>query len=398
MSVTELHPDVSGSDQTPRDNHGQTESPRRQAPPGRRLLSASEEIALARRIERGDLEAKERMIESNLGLVLAIARTYRGSNVPFADLVQEGTVGLVRAVERFDHRRAVKFSTYAVWWIRRSMLDAITNANVIRIPAKANQQLAAVRRAEDELVRTGRRGASDAEIAARAELSETTVRSLRAAAHVTASLDEPVAEDSTRLGDLIGDERAPRPATGGDLSTRTATNSERWCACCRRVTEEVIARRAMALTTAAPRVTRRSASGSAWERSAVGRSSERGFTGCARCQRGRSVSQRNAIASRFEWDEVTDHEWNCNRQDRRKWAQLADATSWNPLAACALQAARADRSGARQASRKARRERAEPVRGPDHRVLGIDVVRLHPHRCGLGCGSVSAWRGTRSAC
>jgi RNA polymerase primary sigma factor len=132
--------------------------------------------------------------------------------VPFADLVQEGTVGLVRAVERFDHRRAVKFSTYAVWWIRRSMLDAVASSNVIRIPAKANQQLAALRRAEAELERIGRRGASDAEIAARTELSQATVRSLRATAHVTASLDEPVAEDSTPLGDLIGDGRAVDPS------------------------------------------------------------------------------------------------------------------------------------------------------------------------------------------
>ena len=168
-------------------------------------------MALARQIERGDLKAKERMIQSNLGLVRAIARTYRGGSAPFADLVQEGTIGLVRAVERFDHRRGVKFSTYAAWWIRRSMLDAIASSNVIRIPAKANQQLAAVHRAEAELERIGRRGASDAEIAARTDLSETTVRSLRAAARVTASLDEPVAEESTPLGDLIGDERAVGP-------------------------------------------------------------------------------------------------------------------------------------------------------------------------------------------
>ena len=83
----------------------------------------------------------------------AVARAYRGSSVPFADLVQEGTIGLVRAVERFDHRRGLKFSTYAVWWIRRSMLDAIASSNVIRMPAKASQQLAAVRRAEAELER-----------------------------------------------------------------------------------------------------------------------------------------------------------------------------------------------------------------------------------------------------
>ena len=89
----------------------------------RPLLSSAEEVSLAKRIERGDMNAKERMIESNLRLVFAIATRYRGRGVPFADLVQEGTMGLVRAVERFDHRRELKFSTYAVWWIRRSMQD-----------------------------------------------------------------------------------------------------------------------------------------------------------------------------------------------------------------------------------------------------------------------------------
>jgi len=107
-----------------------------------KLLSAAEEIMLTRRIERGDLQAKQRMIESNVRLVHAVAGPYRGSSVPFADLVQEGTIGLIRAVERFDHRRGVKFSTFAVWWIRRSILDAIASSNVIRMPAKASQQLA----------------------------------------------------------------------------------------------------------------------------------------------------------------------------------------------------------------------------------------------------------------
>ena len=194
MSVAELHPGT------------------RRQPRLSRLLSAAEEVALAKRIEQGDLDAKEEMIESNLGLVHALTRTYRGRGVPFDDLVQEGTVGLVKAVERFDHRREVKFSTYAVWWIRRSILDALAGSNVIRIPSKANRQLAAVRRAEAELERIGPRRASDAEIAERAELNETTVRSLRAAARVTASLDEPVGEDSTPLGDLVADDRAVDPS------------------------------------------------------------------------------------------------------------------------------------------------------------------------------------------
>jgi RNA polymerase primary sigma factor len=176
-----------------------------------KLLSAAEEIMLAKRIERGDLQAKQRMIESNLRLVHAVARPYRGSSVPFADLVQEGTIGLIRAVERFDHRREVKFSTYAVWWIRRSILDAIASSNVIRMPAKANQQLAAVRRAEAELGRIEPRRASDAAIAEHTQLSVTTVRSIREAGRVTASLDEPVGGDATPLGDLLADVHASDP-------------------------------------------------------------------------------------------------------------------------------------------------------------------------------------------
>jgi RNA polymerase primary sigma factor len=176
-----------------------------------RLLSAAEEVSLAKAIERGDLKAKERMIESNLRLVVAVARPYRGRGVAFADLVQEGTVGLIRAVERFDHRRGLKFSTYAVWWIRRSLFDAIAAAEVIRIPAKANQQLAAVRRAEAELERVGPRPASMVAIAERTGLSPRSVRLLLGTARVTASLDEPVGEESAPFGDIVADENAVDP-------------------------------------------------------------------------------------------------------------------------------------------------------------------------------------------
>jgi RNA polymerase primary sigma factor len=176
------------------------------------LLSRADEIRLAKRIERGDLKAKERMIQGNLGLVHASARTYGGRGVPYGDLVQEGTIGLVRAVERFDHRRGLKFSTYAVWWIRRSMLDAVADSNMIRIPAKANQQLAAVRRAETELERLGRRGASDSAIAERTHLSTATVRSLRTAPRVTASLDQPVQEGTVPLGERMADDHAVDPS------------------------------------------------------------------------------------------------------------------------------------------------------------------------------------------
>jgi RNA polymerase primary sigma factor len=183
------------------------------------LLSAAEEVRLARRIEQGDMAARERMIVSNLRLVLTLARSFRGRGVPFTDLVQEGTVGLLRAVERFEYRRGNKFSTYAVWWIRRSLLDAVTASQVIRVPAKANQQLAAIGRARDELARTG--PPSNAAIAARTELPEATVRSLSGAPRVTASLDDPVGPDATILSDLVADRGGADPAERAIAHERT---------------------------------------------------------------------------------------------------------------------------------------------------------------------------------
>src|SRR6201995_119764 len=165
------------------------------AAPGAKLLDAAEEARLARRIERGDPEAKERMIESNLRLVHAVARTYRGSDVPYTDLVQEGTVGLIRAVEQFDHRRGLKFSTYAVWWIRRGVMDAVLEATPIRIPARARRQLAEIRSAESELRRSGPGNAPLDTIAERTGLSVGSVRALQGAARVPASLADGVGED-----------------------------------------------------------------------------------------------------------------------------------------------------------------------------------------------------------
>src|SRR3954451_21109389 len=127
-------------------------------------------------------------IESNLGLVHVLAKAYRGRGVADDDLVQEGTVGLIQAVDRFDPDRGVKFSTYAAWWIRRALIDALGQTRVIRMPAKAERSLSAVRRAETEL----RGPTSDHAVAERAGLSAERVRSLRTAARVTASLDEPI--------------------------------------------------------------------------------------------------------------------------------------------------------------------------------------------------------------
>src|SRR5262245_51180671 len=133
-----------------------------------RLLTAADEARLARRIERGDLAAKDELVTANLRLVHALAQPYRNRGVPFEDLVQEGSLGLIRAAEKFDHRRGLKFSTYAAWWIRRSIMDALANARPIRIPAGAQRQRAAVLRAEDELRRRGEAVPNDDEVAAQA--------------------------------------------------------------------------------------------------------------------------------------------------------------------------------------------------------------------------------------
>ena len=175
-------------------------------------MALADEVRLAIQIEQGDQAAKQRMIESNLRLVVSLARTYRGRGVPMADLVQEGTIGLIQAVERFDHRHGVKFSTYAAWWIHGSLRDAVAAAQPIRIPPRATRQLAAVRRAEEELRHSTLGAPSVAAVADRTELSVESVRSLQQAARVTASLDEPVDEEDTPLGELMADEHAADPS------------------------------------------------------------------------------------------------------------------------------------------------------------------------------------------
>jgi len=198
---------------------------RRARSPRQPPLTAAEEISLAKRIGRGDLAAKQEMIERNLGLVHALAKPYRNCGVPLADLVQEGTIGLIRAVERFDHRRGLRFSTYGVWWIRRSLIDAIGAAQPIRIPAHAAQQLSAVRRAEQELQGAGVRLASADAIAEQSGLSASNVRALRAAPRVTASLDESVGETARPLSEVIGD---PHGADPDDRIARDEMSREVW--------------------------------------------------------------------------------------------------------------------------------------------------------------------------
>jgi RNA polymerase primary sigma factor len=160
------------------------------------LLTARQEVELARRIERGDRRAKEQMINSNLRLVVSIAKRHRGQGVPFLDLIQEGIFGLIRAVEKFDWRRGFKFSTYATWWIRQAVQRAVQNTSrTIRVPVNVLDQQRKIRRAEDRLVAELGRPPEDADIASELELPLDEFRAVREAPRTVTSLDMPVGPD-----------------------------------------------------------------------------------------------------------------------------------------------------------------------------------------------------------
>jgi RNA polymerase primary sigma factor len=169
------------------------------------LLTAAEEIDLAKRIERGDLAAKERMILSNLRLVVSIAKKYQGADLPLLDLIQEGIFGLVRASEKFDWRKGYKFSTYATFWIRQAIQRGIeTKARTIRIPIHVGQRERKIAKAERELSTKLGRAPTDEEIAEFAELTLDHVKDARESARTITSLDRPVGEEGeTAFGDLL---------------------------------------------------------------------------------------------------------------------------------------------------------------------------------------------------
>ena len=177
------------------------------------LLTKQEEVELSRGIEQGDLEAKERMINSNLRLVVSIAKKHQGYEMGLMDLIQEGIFGLIRAAEKFDHRRGFKFSTYATFWIRQAVQRGVANkARTIRIPVHIGQRERRLGRAEREL--TGRLGrdASVSELAEEAELTEEEVAEVLDAPRAVTSLERPVGseEGGSELGDLLpGDGPAP---------------------------------------------------------------------------------------------------------------------------------------------------------------------------------------------
>jgi RNA polymerase primary sigma factor len=178
------------------------------------LLTAAEEVELAKRIERGDLAAKERMINSNLRLVISIAKRYQGHDVPLLDLVQEGTIGLNRAVEKFDWRKGFKFSTYATWWIRQACQRAISNlSKTIRVPTHVHERRLKLARVRRELLNQLDREPSREELAEASGFSAQHVEEALDAADAPVSLNQRVgSEDEAELGDLLGDPTADDPA------------------------------------------------------------------------------------------------------------------------------------------------------------------------------------------